>query len=531
MNQSPSPSSSSASWICEIDGKEFGPLTAQQVRGLAKAGRLKPTHRIRKLPQLQWMLAKQIRGLFGGSETAKKNKTADAPSRGPNLVPSQDSIASAGSRSTATGNKRELKSLGTILGFRVASSADIIAVSTKEDTLGFLELDTGKITHQWNCGGLYKPEVGLAATVSTLKSLFSLDGVQVQGALMSARMCVSADGKRVVIALPEKRSSFSLVKKYTTRVLLADTANPDVLTEVTSVEGCIEAMSIASGDNSLWFAQGAKNGAHVQRWNVDTRTLQAEFSVNLKEPPVRFAFSAKGDLLAVAAQSEFRAPSISVWKLADGELRCELKIPGVKRRRAAPCPILPHTLQFSTCGTRLLTASGEKNTYQKQNYGMMGALIGGPIGGLVGSVKEMKAKAIATAAQVNSTSLRSWDTSSGEPVADIVNLMGVAENSIRGAAISPDGQLALTAGFGNDVRLWDLEKATHLECLYEVSETTRVDLRMAESDGQTERYVFENFEAMDPSAAISGVAFSSSGKEAIVSLHGDTRLHVISFAV
>ena len=54
---------------------------------------------------------------------------------------------------------------------------------------------------------------------------------------------------------------------------------------------------------------------------------------------------------------------------------------------------------------------------------------------------------------------------------------------------------------------------------------------MAQSDGNVERNVFENFEEIEPSVAISGLSFSSGGKEAIVSLHGDTRLHVIPFAV
>ena len=68
----------------------------------------------------------------------------------------------------------------------------------------------------------------------------------------------------------------------------------------------------------------------------------------------------------------------------------------------------------------------------------MGAVIRGPIGGLMGSVEEMNAKAAATVMQITSTSLRSWDTSTGEPVADIAgaNVMGVSENSILAAAIS-----------------------------------------------------------------------------------------------
>ena len=181
-----------------------------------------------------------------------------------------------------------------------------------------------------------KDEVGIAATIATLKTIAS-GSVHAAGALMSARLCVSPDGRRAVIALHEKRAGFSLVKKYTTRVLLADAVNPGSLREVISVDGCIEEMSFACGENSLWLAE-TKNSVHVQRWDIETPTLQTELSISLDKPPVQFAFSAKGDLLAVVAKSGRKLRHISIWNLPDGKLRYELKIPGETGRKAAPCP-------------------------------------------------------------------------------------------------------------------------------------------------------------------------------------------------
>ena len=51
-------------WYCEIAGREVGPLTAQQLRAMAIKGQILPSDCVRPASQTQWVLARQIRGLF-----------------------------------------------------------------------------------------------------------------------------------------------------------------------------------------------------------------------------------------------------------------------------------------------------------------------------------------------------------------------------------------------------------------------------------------------------------------------------------
>ena len=55
-----------ADWYCQVDGDEFGPLTAEQLRGFARQGRLSRDGFVRKGPTPNWIPATKVRGLFDG---------------------------------------------------------------------------------------------------------------------------------------------------------------------------------------------------------------------------------------------------------------------------------------------------------------------------------------------------------------------------------------------------------------------------------------------------------------------------------
>ena len=70
-------------WYCEIAGREVGPLTAQQLRAMAVKGQILPSDCIRPASQTQWMLARQVRGLFPDpTEAAPSGRAEDEKGRG-----------------------------------------------------------------------------------------------------------------------------------------------------------------------------------------------------------------------------------------------------------------------------------------------------------------------------------------------------------------------------------------------------------------------------------------------------------------
>jgi Zn-dependent protease with chaperone function len=82
-----------AEWYCQVDGRERGPYSSEQLRGLVAAGQLAPDHLVRKLPQADWLPASRVRGLFeatppapssvpGGAGAAAANGDASEPAHG-----------------------------------------------------------------------------------------------------------------------------------------------------------------------------------------------------------------------------------------------------------------------------------------------------------------------------------------------------------------------------------------------------------------------------------------------------------------
>lgn len=65
-------------WWYSVDGKEHGPCTATYIKGLARAGGLKPDDLVRKEGLAKWFRAEQIKGLFAPAESSTQ---APEPSR------------------------------------------------------------------------------------------------------------------------------------------------------------------------------------------------------------------------------------------------------------------------------------------------------------------------------------------------------------------------------------------------------------------------------------------------------------------
>ncbi len=57
-------------WLCQIDGRQIGPLSSIQVRKLIRAGTLEPHHQIRRANEDEWQPAGAFDDLFGGSDSS-----------------------------------------------------------------------------------------------------------------------------------------------------------------------------------------------------------------------------------------------------------------------------------------------------------------------------------------------------------------------------------------------------------------------------------------------------------------------------
>jgi Zn-dependent protease with chaperone function len=53
-----------ADWFCQVEGREFGPMTAEQLRGFAREGRLRRDGFVRKGLSPDWVPATKVKGLF-----------------------------------------------------------------------------------------------------------------------------------------------------------------------------------------------------------------------------------------------------------------------------------------------------------------------------------------------------------------------------------------------------------------------------------------------------------------------------------
>lgn len=74
-----------ADWFALVEGREVGPLTDAQLRSLAAKGDLQPYDSVRRGRETQWILAKNVKGLFGISrsgETIQTGNTLDGMQSG-----------------------------------------------------------------------------------------------------------------------------------------------------------------------------------------------------------------------------------------------------------------------------------------------------------------------------------------------------------------------------------------------------------------------------------------------------------------
>ncbi len=60
-----------ASWYCAIDGQQYGPLSTDELRALAKQGQLRPADHVRLADSDQWTKAANVRGLFPATVQAR----------------------------------------------------------------------------------------------------------------------------------------------------------------------------------------------------------------------------------------------------------------------------------------------------------------------------------------------------------------------------------------------------------------------------------------------------------------------------
>jgi hypothetical protein len=54
----------SSRWYCMLEGKELGPFSSSELRGLVAEGRLRPEDTIRRGDQAKWTSARHVKGLF-----------------------------------------------------------------------------------------------------------------------------------------------------------------------------------------------------------------------------------------------------------------------------------------------------------------------------------------------------------------------------------------------------------------------------------------------------------------------------------
>jgi len=63
-----------ADWYCVIDNRQFGPITAVQLKHLATTGKLQPSHLVWKEGMQNRVPAQSVKGLFGAGAAAKAAK-------------------------------------------------------------------------------------------------------------------------------------------------------------------------------------------------------------------------------------------------------------------------------------------------------------------------------------------------------------------------------------------------------------------------------------------------------------------------
>lgn len=70
-------------WFCNIAGREIGPLTASQLRAMARSGQLRPDDPIRQAPEGKWLPASCAKGLFPDSADSPARDTPSVPAGTP----------------------------------------------------------------------------------------------------------------------------------------------------------------------------------------------------------------------------------------------------------------------------------------------------------------------------------------------------------------------------------------------------------------------------------------------------------------
>ena len=86
-----------ADWFCEIDGEQYGPVTAGQLKQLATIGKLQPTHPVWKQGMPVSVQARTVKGLFDTVPTPSPAE-AHRPSAPTEQKPQQGSSAEATAR-------------------------------------------------------------------------------------------------------------------------------------------------------------------------------------------------------------------------------------------------------------------------------------------------------------------------------------------------------------------------------------------------------------------------------------------------
>jgi len=84
-----------AEWFCRIAGRELGPFSAQQLKQMAKEGRLLADDEVRAGSDGAWTHASHVKGLFPSAEAGgSRDESSSAPRPAPKLAASQPATSS-----------------------------------------------------------------------------------------------------------------------------------------------------------------------------------------------------------------------------------------------------------------------------------------------------------------------------------------------------------------------------------------------------------------------------------------------------
>jgi Zn-dependent protease with chaperone function len=119
-------------WYCHVDGQDYGPMTALELRELVAESRLHPDDWVRKEDSPDWVPAKKVRGLFEGTAGTRLSTSSGAIDPVPLAEPATGATREP-TRSTKTTSQARM--------LPVTEVRDCISREEKKARLGFYLLN------------------------------------------------------------------------------------------------------------------------------------------------------------------------------------------------------------------------------------------------------------------------------------------------------------------------------------------------------------------------------------------------------